>query len=116
MPEAGLRRYVASRAGIAEDDDFGLLWLTGDDLPGAVTLVDPYDRPLPPAAERPEHKPRTSDLLRFSLAGVQLKFSALENATGGLTIRANGREGNRIIKLPATHFDQVPENECATSR
>ena len=32
LPEGDLRRYVANRAGISVNDDFALLWVTGDDL------------------------------------------------------------------------------------
>jgi serine/threonine-protein kinase HipA len=114
LPEADLRRYVAYRASLPDDDEFGLLWVTGDDLPGAVTAHDPQHRPVPPSAEgRPENEPLAADLLRFSLAGVQLKFSALENAVGGLTIRAHGQGGDRVIKMPSVHFEYVPENEFA---
>jgi serine/threonine-protein kinase HipA len=117
LPEADLRRYVAHRAGISSRDDFSLLWVTGDDLSGAVTLHDPHDRPLPPHAEGgPETAPAPRSLLRFSLAGVQLKFSAVENAHGGLTIRAQGRDGHFIVKLPSRHFSGVPENEYAMLR
>ncbi|MDF1654526.1 MAG: HipA domain-containing protein [Coxiellaceae bacterium] len=51
--------------------------------------------------------------MRFSLAGVQLKFSALLEASGGLTIPAHGVGGDWIIKLPSTRFESVPENEFA---
>ncbi len=50
-------------------------------------------------------------LLRFSLAGVQLKFSAVRNAAGGLTIPMSGRDGDFIVKLPSTRFENVPANE-----
>jgi serine/threonine-protein kinase HipA len=51
--------------------------------------------------------------LRFSLAGVQLKFSALKNEGkhGGLTIPADGVGGAWIVKLPSKQFVGVPENE-----
>jgi len=49
--------------------------------------------------------------LRFSLAGVQLKFSAVMNAQGGLTIPARGIGGHWIVKLPSRDFKHVPENE-----
>ena len=42
---------------------------------------------------------------------VQLKFSALAESTGGLTIPASGVGGDWIIKLPAQNFASVPENE-----
>ena len=49
--------------------------------------------------------------LRFSLAGVQLKFSAIADARGGLTIPATGAGRSWIVKLPSLHFANVPENE-----
>ena len=52
-------------------------------------------------------------ILRFSLAGVQLKFSAVMEATGGLTIPAEGIGGSWIVKLPSMKFEGVPENEFA---
>ena len=42
-----------------------------------------------------------------------MKFSAIMNATGGLTIPAKGVGGSWIVKLPSTKFDAVPENEFA---
>ncbi|MBE9554035.1 MAG: HipA domain-containing protein, partial [Proteobacteria bacterium] len=44
-------------------------------------------------------------------AGVQLKFSAVEQARGGLTIPAKGVGGTWIVKLPSREFAGVPENE-----
>lgn len=114
LPEGDLRRYVANRAGISVNDDFALLWVTGDDLPGAVTVHDALGRPIPPRRDGgPEAEPPLQTLLRFSLAGVQLKFSAIENAYGGLTIPAQGRDGRSIVKLPSHHLSGVPENEYA---
>jgi serine/threonine-protein kinase HipA len=52
-------------------------------------------------------------VLRFSLAGVQLKFSAVMEASGGLTIPAGGMGGSWIVKLPSYRFPAVPENEFA---
>jgi serine/threonine-protein kinase HipA len=49
--------------------------------------------------------------LRFSLAGVQIKFSAVNETTGGLTIPAQGIGGSWIVKLPSREFEGVPENE-----
>ena len=52
-------------------------------------------------------------VLRFSLAGVQLKFSAVMEASGGLTVPAGGMGGSWIVKLPSARFVAVPENEFA---
>lgn len=114
LPEGDLRAYISEHAGIDQRDDLALLWLTGSDLPGAVTARDPEGRPVPPVtAGGPEITSPTDRLFRFSLAGVQLKFSAIRNATGGLTIPVSGRNGDYIVKLPSTHFRHVPENEYA---
>jgi serine/threonine-protein kinase HipA len=48
--------------------------------------------------------------LRFSLAGVQLKFSMLRRDRG-MTLPAGGRGGDWIVKLPDNRYDRVPENE-----
>jgi serine/threonine-protein kinase HipA len=44
---------------------------------------------------------------------VQLKFSAVKNATGGLTVPAEGVGGSWIVKLPSTKYDGVSGNEYA---
>lgn len=114
LPEGDLRTYIAEHAQIDSRDDFALLWVTGSDLPGAATVRDLEGRavpPIAPAAPRvavPAHR-----LFRFSLAGVQLKFSAMHNAVGGLTIPVSGQDGDCIVKLPSSHFMRVPENEYA---
>jgi serine/threonine-protein kinase HipA len=112
LPEDDLREYVAERAGIDKHNDFALLWITGDDLPGAVRAVDTDGRAIPPiAAGGPKIQPPLEKLFRFSLAGVQMKFGAIKNAAGGLTIPVSGRNGSYILKLPSTRFPEVPENE-----
>ncbi len=50
-------------------------------------------------------------MLKFSLAGVQLKFSAVRASKGGLTIPARGWGGSWIVKLPSEVYAAVPENE-----
>ena len=51
--------------------------------------------------------------MRFSLAGVQLKFPAVKSAAGGLTVPADGVGGSWIVKLPSSRYPEVPENEFA---
>src|SRR5437588_12619948 len=45
--------------------------------------------------------------------GVEVKFSAVMEASGGLTIPAGGMGGSWIVKLPSARFAAVPENEFA---
>jgi serine/threonine-protein kinase HipA len=114
LPEGPLRDYLAGRAGVKEQREFFLLWVLGQDLPGAITIVPangqrwPQDSSEPESPNQPEMK---ATALRFSLAGVQLKFSAAMGARGGLTIPAKGVGGSWIIKLPSASFGGVPENE-----
>jgi len=117
LPEGPLRTYLAGRAHVKEQREFFLLWALGRDLPGAITvrLAEGQDW-LPEAqpGERGKGQERESEAaLRFSLAGVQLKFSAVMEQTGGLTIPAEGVGGAWILKLPSAVHEAVPENEFA---
>jgi len=116
LPEDRLRTYLAERAGVHPEREFFLLWILGADLPGAVTVTPADGEAWPPDAGEDideasaEQKEKA---LRFSLAGVQLKFSAVSNATGGLTIPARGVGGSWIVKLPSEKYNGIPENEYA---
>jgi serine/threonine-protein kinase HipA len=91
--------------------EFHLLALLGDDLPGAVRVR--AANLSPPGEDHPPEAPAGDGPLRFSLAGVQLKFSALVGAQGGLTIPASGSGGDWIVNLPSATYPAVPENEEA---
>lgn len=114
LPEGHLRTYLAERASVNPDREFFLLWVLGKDLPGAVT-IEPADGEAWPPGTDEDGKTADEDpqenALRFSLAGVQLKFSAVNEASGGLTIPAKGIGGSWIVKLPSREFEHVPENE-----
>lgn len=113
LPEGRMRTYLAERAGVNEVREFFLLWALGLDLPGAITVVSADGEPLPPDIrhDRGDDDDDRRHALRFSLAGVQLKFSAVNEACGGLTIPAEGVGGSWIVKLPSPEFEGVPENE-----
>ena len=121
LPEGHLREYLAERAGVNPEREFFLLWILGRDLPGALTIrsVDGEAWPPEPEEETEEEKAaRRGNILRFSLAGIQLKFSALKDGkqNKGLTIPAEGVGGSWIVKLPSARFEGVPENEFAMMR
>lgn len=117
LPEGSLRDYLARKSGVKGEREFMLLKALADDLPGAIRLAPvtgPTDIPdlrLVYGTESSDDDAKRTEALRFSLAGVQLKFSAVAEASGGLTIPAHGIGGEFIIKLPSTRFDSVPENE-----
>lgn len=117
LPEGPLRAYLAAHAGVKPEREFFLLAALGADLPGGLVIT-----PLDEEGEGPPHAPALPDqeaqqpeqpVLRFSLAGVQLKLSAMLEATGGLTIPAGGLGGEWIVKLPSAEYPSVPENEFA---
>lgn len=98
--EGYLRKLVAKRAGVSPEREFYLIAYLGEDLPGTV-VVRP-DPPLEVSAEQSQ--------LRFSLAGVQLKFSMVREGRG-LRLPASGRGGDWLVKLPDARAQLVPENE-----
>jgi serine/threonine-protein kinase HipA len=112
LPEGHLREYLAKRADVNPELEFFLLAVLGADLPGAL-VITPMEGGEPPADAQhdDDHGHGGEQPLRFSLAGVQLKFSALMEASGGLTIPADGMGGSWIVKLPSARYQAVPENE-----
>jgi serine/threonine-protein kinase HipA len=113
LPEkgSGLRELIAIELGRKRVHDFALLVYLGHDLPGAVRVVREGN-----GRDIPELDVTASSLhdhpLRFSLAGVQPKFSMRHEAKG-LVLPASGHGGNWIVKLPDRRFPHVPENEHA---
>ncbi len=113
LPEGQLRNYLASLGGINPAREFQLLELLGDDLPGAVRVVAGGEQQAIPKFPLEKLEIPSNQPLRFSLAGVQLKFSAFMEKQGGLTIPATGIGGDWIVKLPSPIYPAVPENEAA---
>lgn len=114
LPEGHLRAYLARQAGVNPEREFYLLRALGRDLPGAITITPADGGAWPPGTRDSQHQERGGsggNALRFSLAGVQLKFSAVMGASGGLTIPASGVGGSWIVKLPSSEYAGVPENE-----
>ena len=110
LPEGHLRDYLAKRAGVHPKRECFLLQALGHDLSGAVT-VNMMDASELHSIEHASQLADATETLRFSLAGVQIKFSAVMETQGGLTIPAEGVGGQWIVKLPSARFDKVPENE-----
>jgi serine/threonine-protein kinase HipA len=116
-PEGPLRDLIESSLQIPAGDELGLLQAVGGDLPGAVELRPGLDEPVgeedSEAAEIPPDLQEDHGQLRFSLAGVQLKFSVLREGEA-LTLPVQGQQGEWIVKLDSSRFPQVVENEYAT--
>lgn len=118
LPEGKLRDYLSNKLGVNPRREFFLLAGLGSDLPGAAIAVPRGDfetlRNEASEDEISEEPYEDIDIvtpMRFSLAGIQLKFSAIESASGGLTIPVTGDGGSWIIKLPSLRHDNLPETE-----
>jgi serine/threonine-protein kinase HipA len=53
LPEGALREYLAKKAGVNAEREFFLLWMPGQNLPGAITMT-PADGEAWPAEEKRE--------------------------------------------------------------
>lgn len=120
VPEGHLRELIEESLGLDRGDDLGLLAAVGYDLPGAVDIspaeVEAFahgengvDEAAPSRLDENEREPS----LRFSLAGIQLKFSVAREFEK-LTLPAHGVRGEWIVKLDSPRFPNVVENEYAT--
>lgn len=113
LPEGPLRTYLGAKHQINPEGEFQLLTALGQDLPGAVRAVlSRGSLGDLSTSEEEDAQESISEALRFSLAGVQLKFSASIEKTGKLTLPASGIGGDWIVKLPSLNYPAVPENEA----
>jgi serine/threonine-protein kinase HipA len=115
LPEGPLRELIAERAGVNPARSWFLLDLLGLDLPGAVVVCREQGTSALELKDAEESGDAEEQPLKFSLAGVQLKFSALRDERG-LTVPAQGRGGDWIVKLPDQRFEGVPETEYDVMR
>lgn len=119
LPEGPLRELIAERAGVHPSREFFLLGQVGADLPGAVIarptsqadLIDTGTSSDGLESVAADGTVEDTDFeFKFSLAGVQLKFSVIPTDRG-LTVPLHGEGGSVIAKLPDPRFEMVPENE-----
>lgn len=128
LPEGSLRELIAQGLKVHIDNEFHLLSYLGSDLPGALIAepMEPDEVPASVLATNGEAKAvkfeKISQENKFSLAGVQMKFSmkekdgryTLPKAEGSLS-KGDGSSGSPlgdwIIKTPSTKHKDVPVNE-----
>ncbi len=122
LPEGALRARIAAELKVSEEQEFDLLAALGGDLPGAVTAsvaerapstITDYFR-LSSTVDVSTRVGRAVE--RFSLSGVQLKFSVLLDVRRRYTLARETESGSIIIKLPHPGRLLLPENEysCMT--
>ncbi|UTT39443.1 type II toxin-antitoxin system HipA family toxin [Glutamicibacter mishrai] len=121
LPEGRLRVEIAHAANLSPAREFKLLERIGmNDLPGATraTRIDQNGVPLtPPEDSESDDASDAASVLKFSLAGVQLKFS-ISDGDRGPTVPVRGQSGTAILKMPDSRsgFEGVPEAEYAAMK
>lgn len=111
IPEGDLRLMLEERLGVPPGDDLGLLCAVGSDLPGAV-VIQTYEGDAPESLEaRPVEEAEAG--LRFSLAGVQLKFSMTKRGDRFAMPGRDGR-GDWIAKIAMEAYAELCANEWVT--
>ena len=113
LPEGRVRTVIETSLNREGCSDIELLEMASNDLPGAVVLTrsDEGAMPAEDNAQRSEDEKNTEDIgLRFSLAGVQLKFSAVEDDER-FTIPSHDSVGDWIIKVAVKGYEGLSSNE-----
>lgn len=118
LPEGKLRGLLERSLALDTPTDLELLAAVGDDLPGAVRIrpSDVASNELGAARGREgdeeEPPPDSATGFRFSLAGVQLKFSVIARDER-FTVPARDSLGDWIVKVSLSEYEGLAENEYA---
>ncbi|WP_244972930.1 type II toxin-antitoxin system HipA family toxin [Francisella philomiragia] len=122
LPEGGLRELVCNKLKISSNNEFELLCALGEDLPGAITAKEIVLGELPKYLQQ-QYQNVSSEISKFddfyrnkfSLAGVQMKYSMIERS-GRFTLSNESSLGNWIVKTPSSLYQDVPANEYTCMR
>jgi serine/threonine-protein kinase HipA len=123
LPEGALRDMVERGMPSGRISDFDVIRHLGADLPGGVLVGEGFvggwhmDARLPGEGAAPDRRPQPEGPgreppIRFSLAGVQLKFSSVRRDER-LTVPSVGASGDLIVKLPNARYPGLVELEFA---
>ncbi len=116
LPEGSLRELIAQGLKVHVDNEFHIFSYLGEDLPGALVAkpMEPKDVPNSVLTTHGKAKAVKLDKFtqenKFSLAGVQMKFSMKEN-DGRFNLSRGDELGDWIIKTPSTNHKDLPVNE-----
>lgn len=116
LPEGALRELISQGLKTHSDNEFQIFSYLGQDLPGELiaTPMEPRDVPDKVLTTHGKAKAIKFDSNnqenRFSLAGVQMKFSMKEK-DGRYNLTKHGELGDWIIKTPSTRHKNAPLNE-----
>ncbi len=116
LPEGALREYIAQSLKVHTDSEFEIFANLGKDLPGALIATPMAPDQVPQSVLNTHGEARaiepssTGRDTKFSLAGVQMKFS-MQAEDGRFNLAADGSLGDWIVKTPSTRHAHVPRNE-----
>lgn len=113
LPEGALRELVEREMGHGRTDHFDVLERLGEDLPGAIVVRRPDGSLKPGYRDEPAGREASTPPLRFSLAGIQLKFSMRDRNNRLSVPMRSGEFGDVILKVPHEGHPQLPEAEHA---
>ena len=122
LPEGALREWMAQTLKVHIDNEFSLMAHMGGSLPGGVIASPIVAGHLPNWAL--DHREQVEAVQidvdqqqnKFSLAGVQMKFSSVRNQDGRFNIGTDAEDDSWIIKTPSTVHKYVPYNEFSAMR
>jgi serine/threonine-protein kinase HipA len=121
LPEGSLRDLIAQGLKVHQDNEFQIFSYLGQDLPGAIVASPLSPDDVPDSVLEALHVRSYKDLNlvgfqklsaenKFSLAGVQMKFS-MKAKDGRYNLSTADALGDWIIKTPSTKHKDVPLNE-----
>lgn len=122
LPEGALRHWMAQSLKVHEDNEFPLMAHMGRSLPGSL-IASPIIAGQLPVWALDHHEQVEAIQIdvatqqnKFSLAGVQMKFSSVRNKDGRFNIGTDANDDSWIIKTPSTVHQFVPFNEFSAMR
>lgn len=116
LPEGSMRELISQNLKVHIENEFPIFFFLGTDLPGALIAESLLPDEVPDTILAIHGKSKVLNFNRsklvnkFSLAGVQIKFSMKEKE-GRYTISQSNVLGDWIVKTPSTKHQHVPENE-----
>lgn len=116
LPEGSLRELIAQGLKVHVDNEFQILSYLGRDLPGAIEAKPMEPKDVPDFVLKANGKAKAvkfdkvTQENKFSLAGVQMKFSMKEK-DGRYNVSKGEVLGDWIIKTPSTKHKFLPLNE-----
>lgn len=119
LPEGRLRDLIAREQGVSIYREIELLARIGNDLPGAVEVIPDrhahIEADFDASVEASAPVLRAAGRMRFSLAGMGMKFSMRQDGDR-IVLPAHGEGGDWIVKIPDAAFPGLPANELAVMR